>query len=262
MSGHTHRPGYGFVNGIPIIRAGSSGRGIGVVDLRRDGGGTRLLGTRVDTAFVDRVTPDAALLAAMTPYRLLADSLAERPVAHLREPLLQFRGEYPLGRLVVDAVRLAGEADVGLSNRGGVRASLPEGPVGYGDLFRVKPFGNQVVRLPLSGSELRRVVERALGPPDFLSGVVVEFDATRPAGERIVTLRLSDGRPVEDDGRYTLATSNFLSGGSGGYDFLAAIPAETQGMTILDAFILHLQGLPQPVVAPADARLVAVTAAR
>jgi 5'-nucleotidase len=255
VGGHRHTPGFGVVGGIPIIRAGSGGQAIGVLDLYRDADGSGRFEMRVDTAWADSTAQAPEMIATLEPHFQRADSLANLTIATLRDPLTRTRGEYPLGRLVSDAVRAASGAQVSLSNRGGVRADLDAGPVTYGELFRVKPFGNTIDRLELSGEQLRQVVEVAVAAPDFTSGIAAEYDPDAPRGQRVRSLTLEDGTPVTPDGRYTLATSNFISSGGDGYDVLAGLQAEPLGTTVLDALIAHVRRLPAPLQGPTDIRL-------
>src|SRR3970040_392247 len=93
-----------------------------------------------------------------------------------------------LGNFMADAYRAAGGGDVGVMNRGGVRAPLDSGTVTYGELFEVAPFGNRLVRLTLTGAGLRAWLEKAVGQRELLarlSGTVVTYDTTRTPGSRI-----------------------------------------------------------------------------
>jgi hypothetical protein len=67
-------------------------------------------------------------------------------------------------------------------------------------------------------------------------------------------LRLGDGRGVDSDGRYTVAVSDFLGSGGGGYAMLRGLPSGDVGMTDLEALIQYLTVLRQPIAAPDDAR--------
>ncbi|HYL22053.1 MAG TPA: 5'-nucleotidase C-terminal domain-containing protein, partial [Gemmatimonadales bacterium] len=91
-------------------------------------------------------------------------------------------------------------------------------------------------------------------PDAHLAGIEVWYDPRKPAGRRIKKLRLADGRGVDDDGRYTLAVSDFLGSGGGGYTMLRGLPWGDIGMTDLDALIQYLGVLRQPIAAPDDAR--------
>jgi len=261
VSGHTHTPGYAVVHGIPILRAGSSGRGVGVVDLYRLPNGERRFQMRVDTLYADDVPPDPMLEAVLAPYLARADSLAHRQIAVLKDPLARRGDEYGLGRLIADAIREAAASDLAFTNRGGVRRDLAAGPVTYGELFEVLPFGNLVYRLTVSGRELRAILTRAADDNEHMfSGVRLERDPSRAPGDRLVSVALADGRPIVDDGRYTLGVPDFLARGGGGWTMLEALPTENLDLTMLDALVAHLRALPQPVVAPDDRRVMSVTA--
>jgi len=74
-------------------------------------------------------------------------------------------------------------------------------------------------------------------------------------GGRIASAILADGRPLRDDARYALAVPDYLAAGGSGYAMLRGRPAVNVGVTDLDAFIAYLRQLPQPVRAPAEARI-------
>jgi 2',3'-cyclic-nucleotide 2'-phosphodiesterase (5'-nucleotidase family) len=258
VSGHTHSLVNTVVNGIPIVQARSSGAGIAVVDLVRVAGAVRAAGSRIETPYADRVPPDPALADSVARYARAIAAITGRPVARIAADLRRHGDEYGLGRLVADAHRAAAHADVALVNNGGIRADLAAGVATYGDLFRVEPFQNRLVRLAVSGAVLRQALERAVSGADagaHVSGLAVWYDPGRPPGGRIVRVRLADGADLDAGRTYTLAVSNFLAAGGGGYVMLRGAPAEDAGVTDLDALVGYLAALPQPVRAPAEARL-------
>jgi 2',3'-cyclic-nucleotide 2'-phosphodiesterase (5'-nucleotidase family) len=82
-------------------------------------------------------------------------------------------------------------------NSGGVRAPLEPGPITWGDLYQIHPFGNMLMVLELRGRDIRDALEHAFrqGQPDAqVSGLLVDYDLSRPAGARVVSIRLADGR--------------------------------------------------------------------
>jgi 2',3'-cyclic-nucleotide 2'-phosphodiesterase/3'-nucleotidase/5'-nucleotidase len=255
VAGHTHRRIVRTVAGIPVVEPGSSGTSLGVADIVRTATGVAVRPSLRDV-YDDAVTPDGALAAKVAAWRETSDSLARRIVAALADSLLRAENEnneYPLGDLIADAQRAAAGADVAIMNNGGIRASLPAGPVSYGQLFEVQPFGNGVVRMAVTGAELRTVLEHAIeadGPHAHVSGISVRYDATRPAGERVLEIRRADGRPVRDGDRLTLAVNDFMAGGGGGFASLTTLEAEPVGVTDLEALVTYLRERPQPVVAP------------
>jgi 2',3'-cyclic-nucleotide 2'-phosphodiesterase (5'-nucleotidase family) len=256
VSGHTHSLVNTVVNGIPIVQARSSGAGIAVVDFVRVGSG-REVRARIETPFTDRVSPDPALSDAFRLDRLAIDAVISRAVARVGSEMRRSGDEYGLGRLIADAQRAIAKTDVSLLNNGGIRADLGAGVATYGDLFRVEPFQNRLLRVVVSGKVLRAALEHALRgdrPDAHIAGIEVWYDPRKPAGRRIKKLRLADGRGVDGDGRYTLAVSDFLGSGGGGYTMLHGLPSGDVGMTDLDALIQYLSVLHQPIAPPDDPR--------
>jgi 5'-nucleotidase len=134
------------------------------------------------------------------------------------------------------------------------------GTITWGDLYQVHPFGNMLVLLELRGADLRQVMEHAVRrdvADAHISGVTVDFDPSRPAGSRVVSMRLADGTTVSDDGIYRVVTNDFLSSGVGdGYAPFARALSETPlGVTDLDALIDYIQSLPQPIEPPQEVRI-------
>jgi 2',3'-cyclic-nucleotide 2'-phosphodiesterase / 3'-nucleotidase / 5'-nucleotidase len=243
--GHNHSAGEGIVNGIPIVRAGADGRAVAVVDLFRLATGARAFRISRHTVHTDNVEPDAALTELLAPFIAASDAKGREQVAVLAEPLTaSAAGDRRLGYLVAEAARLTAGADVGLHNPGGVRADLPRGVVSYTDLHRVLPFGNAIVRLTLTGRQLRELVDTT-GPRYYFSNLGVML-ADEPGGSR-TALAFADGTPVRDEVSYSLATNDFLADGGDGLALLPTFPREATGVTLLDATIERLRSLPSPV---------------
>jgi 2',3'-cyclic-nucleotide 2'-phosphodiesterase / 3'-nucleotidase / 5'-nucleotidase len=261
VGGHTHEIVRWHENGIAIVEAGQWGTHYGVVDLERvhaDSVHAWIRGTPV--AWADRVPPDTAL------QRLIAEAAAEvgpqlvRRITTAAEPIERGHGENPMGRMIADAQRWKTGAQVAIMNAGGVRAPLQAGPVTWGDLYQVHPFGNMLMVLELRGADLREALEhgvRGSAQDAHVSGITVQYDPSRPPGSRIMSMRLADGTEVTDDGVYRVVTNDFLSSGVGdGYAAFARALSETPtGVTDLDALIEYIQTLPQPLRAPQDVRL-------
>ena len=97
-------------------------------------------------------------------------------------------------------------------------------------------------------------------PMAHVSNLVVEYDPSRPAGSRILSLRLGSGEPIEPNATYTVAATNFLADRGDSYTVLGqAQKREDLGILDTDALIQYLQSLPQPVQPPMDQRLIPVT---
>lgn len=144
-----------------------------------------------------------------------------------------------LGNIITDGMlSKAREYDkdivLAMTNGGGIRASIPAGQVNVGDVITVLPFGNTLATLELTGSVLKEVFEFSLkeypkenGGFLHVSGGKVEFDSSKPVGERVVNLYVKDTKGefvlVEDKKSYKVATNAFTAKGGDSYDMLAKI---------------------------------------
>ena len=186
-----------------------------------------------------------------------------RPIAQVAEPLRRSGRQYALGNLIADAQRAAGKADVAIMNNGGIRGDLQAGQATYGSLFEIQPFGNSLYRLTVRGRDLRAYLERLVGRDQLnahISGVTVVFAPARPAGARIATATMADGRPLRDDAIYTLVMSNFLLGGGDGLGLSSeAVKTEALEIPDIDALVAYVRSQPQPLRVPFEARLTAAS---
>jgi 2',3'-cyclic-nucleotide 2'-phosphodiesterase (5'-nucleotidase family) len=137
-----------------------------------------------------------------------------------RRFIRKYNAESPLGGFVADVMRERVACDVGITNAGGLRADLPEGGLHRGHVLDALPFLNAVVGLELSGRDLRGVVEQGVSLSAGMcqvSGLRAVYDLQRPAGSRVVDLRVGD-RPVENDRIYRVSTNSFLAEGGDRYE--------------------------------------------
>lgn len=262
VSGHTHSLVNTVVNGIAIVQARSNGTALGVVDFVVQPGAARAVRARVETVWADRERPDTAVQRLVDGFQRAVEPLTSRPVATLADALVRSGDQYALGDLIADANRAAARADAAIVNNGGIRADLPAGRVTWGEVFQVLPFQNFVTRVSVSGAVLRQAIAHAVGSREanaHVAGLRVTLGEPGPDGPSIRAIVMDDGRPLRDDGRYTLAVPDYLAAGGSGYAMLRGLPAENTGIVDVDALIEYLRRQRQPVRVPSGSR---VTAAR
>lgn len=255
VSGHIHAPMTTVANGIPIVQARSHGSALGIIDVSLDGVSPVVA---LRDVLPDAIAPDpgtdSLVRAVVEPLR----ALVNRPIAVVAEPM----ADLVLGNFMADAYRAAGGGDVAVMNRGGVRAALDSGTVTYGELFEVAPFANMLVRLTLTGAGLRAWLEKAVGQPQLrarLSGVVVTYDSTRAPGSRVLSVVMSDGRPLVDTLTYRFVYSDFLNLNGDGLQATEGVQrVEELGIVDIDALTEYVRRA-SPVLPPRDPRVISRT---
>jgi 2',3'-cyclic-nucleotide 2'-phosphodiesterase (5'-nucleotidase family) len=235
LGGHEHDPLDAKVGKTLILKTGSEAVNLGRIDLLVSVGKD---GRRVETkweliAVTDEIPekPEVAALVKSFEGRMSAQLSVGAGVASValdtRNEIVRVK-ESPVGNLIADLMREAMGADVALVNGGGIRgnAVTPAGPLTRGDVLKILPFANKVVKLEVTGETLRAALENGLSQHEKIagrfpqvSGLRYVFDPTKPAGSRLVSATVG-GKPLDPAARYTVATFEFLMGGGDGYTML------------------------------------------
>jgi 5'-nucleotidase len=148
-------------------------------------------------------------------------------------------GNSELGDLIADAQREATGADVALTTPSWVRGDLNAGTVNWGDLFRVQPFGNRLMKISLTGKQIVALLNQQWTLDDHprilhVSGIRFSWDAGSPANDRIVEV-LKDDKPIIPERRYTVILNEYLAEGGDGFSLLQDVPRRPSGLLDIDA---------------------------
>ena len=259
IAGHTHNTLNVRVGGKLIVEAYKYGMAFSAVDLKVDratGDVTDATAEIVPTSNTD-TRPDPEMAALVEKYREKIAPLSERVVGTAAERVslaATAAGESALGDFIADAERESAGTDFAFAVSGGIRGELGAGPVTYGELFAIKPFGQRLVKMKMTGDGVRRALEKQYreGRDRTLqvSGLRFVHDPEAPFGERVTSVTLPDGTPLAPDKSYTVAVEGFLAGGGSGFtEFREGRKREVVGED-LESLVRYVEDLPEPFVAP------------
>lgn len=246
---------------MPVVQTSSNGRAIAVVDVPLDGGVARAEIRQVYGE--NRAGADPVVDSIVTAATRQVQVRIERPVATLAEAFLRRGDQHALGNLVADAARVKGNADFGAWNNGGIRTDLPAGPINYGGVHEVSPFGNVLVRIRLRGRDVPLAAEHWVWSGranSHVSGMTIEFDPAKPQGQRVVRVLGANGVPLDPDRIYSIAINDYMVDDPEGAALARTTSVEILTVRDLDMLTSYLQGLPQPVRGDATERIRAVRA--
>ncbi|HUH03327.1 MAG TPA: bifunctional UDP-sugar hydrolase/5'-nucleotidase, partial [Kofleriaceae bacterium] len=266
VAGHTHQAVAHIVNEVPIIESYAYGRAFGRLDLLvdRGTGAVRLSELHAPRDLCSArppapcepgpyegaaVAPDPAIAAMIEPAFAAARERKAALLGVVASKKIRRAGaeESALGNLFVDLMRQARpDADVAITNGGGLRADLPEGPLTYGALYEAMPFDNRFARITMTGAELAQVVGNNLGRSRGIFSLGGVRATARCKGKTLeVTLVRDSGAPVRDAEVLQVITSDFLaSGGDGAFGGVGLAPGAIElesGETIRDAMASALR---------------------
>jgi 5'-nucleotidase len=172
-------------------------------------------------------------------------------------------GESKLGDIIADAQNLAEGTQFAFMNPGGIRADLivPAGGsnITWNDLFTIQPFGNTLVKMSLTGAQIKALLEQQWQPTvtRFLqiSGLGYTWDAALPVGSRIVEVHDAAGLALNPLATYSITCNNFLAAGGDGFTTFVAGTGAIGGPIDLDALIEYTEHH-NPLPAPITGRIV------
>jgi 5'-nucleotidase / UDP-sugar diphosphatase len=199
------------VNNVLIVQTGSNLENLGVLDLTiQDGHITKSDGNLLQLWYTNN-RPKTALTEFVDSIKTAIDSDYSETLATMKDDLKNTVTESALGNFISDAQREAAKADIAFMNTHGIRKNISAGTFTKKDLFEVLPFRNVVVTFPVTGAQIRAVVQHYLDkhPAIQTSGIRCTWKRNADGSAEILTL-LVNGAPVADGKQYLAAANDYL----------------------------------------------------
>ncbi len=158
----------------------------------------------------------------VAPYRIRIDAVLDSTLAFAPITISKTDGTYntTAGNLLADIMlseagpifesRTGEKIDFALLNHGGIRSIIPKGKVTARSAYEVMPFENSIVVAKLSGKSVQHLVSylRDSGRAHPISGLQVVLNKEN----EIQSIRIR-GKPLDKNGAYNIATSDYLLNG-------------------------------------------------
>ncbi len=251
VGGHTQKPLFqpDIQNGTVIVQAHEWGKYVGKVDLEFLDGKVTLVGSNLIPVnlkdSVVKIEADPYIEAILRPFKEKGDLslgvlLGSAEAEFMGTSTVIRSSETNLGNMISKAYKEKMNADIGLSNSGGIRASIPAGNVTYETVLTVLPFGNQLALAELTGAELKAFLSPALltmkGTGGFpqMSGV----EATVNLELKEITSLKINGEPLDLAKKYKVALPEFTASGGDKYPKIEFRKTGFVDADILKDFIL------------------------
>lgn len=250
LSAHSHMTVSGKVNDVAIMQTYYSGRAIGDMKITKSDDKT-VIDTRVlqGNLIKNNIIKDAA---AEKSFNDLQEELKPIKSNVLGEATAEFTHDRDskgsnslLGYWAAEVMADKTDAQVAIQNGGGLRRTLEKGQITMGDLYEIMPFDNYLVVMDLPGKDLIKAIDHGINMPkttdgDF-SGLYVEYDKTKPYGEQITKITLSDGTPIDENKTYRVVVNDFMFTGGDGYDFSNATNVDETYIPVRDVLVERIK---------------------
>ncbi len=231
-----------------IVQAYQYNDYLGTVDVKFDDEG-KVIGQAGQLIKLSEKTADLQALEQLKPYTEKINQVKNTSSGAVAKQLLETprdggdetkpsvrKNETPLGNLITDAMLSKAKefnphTVIAMQNGGGIRASIAEGDITFGDILTVLPFGNTLATVELTGAEIVEALEHSVrvAPAEsggflHVSGLKFTYDTSKEAGNRVqkVEVKGNDGAfsELDQNKAYIVATNAFTAKGGDGFTVL------------------------------------------
>jgi len=236
-----------------IVQAGSNTKQIGRLNLTFDRARRTVtsytVANEVANVLSGQVKPNRAVEQLVVQKTAEVQDILQKPIGETLVSMDNcYAGECALGNLVTDAMLAANQAgdrpaDIAMHNNGGLRAPLAKGPITYGALFNVLPFGNVLTAVDLTGAQVLAVLEKSVSARPgsmHVAGMTFTFDQSKPVGSRVVSATVG-GQPLDPARVYRVQTIDYLLTGGDGQTTFAAGTNVVYGDPCLDVVAAYIK---------------------
>lgn len=242
--GHNEIPG-GDGTPIPVVENKNQGQTVMVSDLNliKKDGKWEVESTSTESVYTADYEPDSKIVDLLKQYDRFARDNAEMIIGQLELGDISDPCDVPgtpnkffSDSAVLDFVNIVIKhytgADIAARAPSRINEEIKQGPISKSDLAKHYRYTNDIITLKMNGKQLKKWMEynacyyNQVKPGDLtisfdetiafykfvvFSGVNYEINVSKPEWERIENLTWSDGRPVEDEDVFTLATTGYIT---------------------------------------------------
>lgn len=217
-----------IINGTWVINPGGVAASLNQMNINIYKG--EMVGTTFNQIIInDTVPDDKAVKAVVDSYIEKMDDMMSEVIGQSEvdvpwsSPIVR-TGESALANIIADSQREYMEADIALQNGGGVRAAMGKGDITLNTVYSILPFDNKVIMIEAPGTAIWEAIENGLvqypetgGRFLQVSGLSYTFDGAKPVGDRVVSVTMPDGKPLDMNKKYKVVINDFMAGGGDGY---------------------------------------------
>ena len=96
----------------------------------------------------------------------------------------------------------------------------------------------------MKGKDLKQLIENSFEQNGSIKGqyygVKIFVNPNAPFGEKVIKLELPDGKPIDMNKYYSIATCDFMYNGGDKFNFSKSIDKKNTGVIIKDALIKYI----------------------
>jgi len=216
--------------------------------------------TQKNISINNELKNDEDFVKIIEPYKQKLDKEMNQKISHTNTDLTKQGDNSNLGNLLADYTfegadqwtksKLNKNVDAALINIGGIRTTIGKGDILLKSVFEVMPFENEVIIVKLKGTDLQ-------GLFDYYAKTQVNNPVSHlyiETNNGQLSKSLINGKPVNPNQDYYIATSDYLALGGDNMKFFAKGESIPTGIRLRDLFIDYFKKNTE-VVPNTDVRL-------
>ncbi|WP_047983070.1 5'-nucleotidase C-terminal domain-containing protein [Ornithinibacillus californiensis] len=262
FAAHNHAVNNAVVDNKLIVQANEYGKAFADVDIKIDRTTGDIVAKEAEIVFVKQsdYKPDTVVAETLNYFAEAIAPIINEVVGYNAQDLTGSYandGDHGLGNLIADGMKWTMDSDFAMQNGGGIRDELLAGPITWGELYNILPFGNTLMTVEITGADLYPILNEQLsgyGADYSISGFRYTFN---PELQEVVDITLADGSPIDMDAVYTLTVNNYMGTSDGPINDLGKNPV--MGPVDVDAAVEFVRSLnsseDNPIVYDADGRI-------
>ncbi|TXF75122.1 5'-nucleotidase C-terminal domain-containing protein [Chryseobacterium sp.] len=204
---------------------------------------------------------DKAFASVIAPYKAELEGKMNTKISYTSVDLNKQGDNSNLGNLLADYTLEGAQEwaqknkkpaiDAAVINVGGIRSTIGKGDILTKHIYEVMPFENEIVIVKMKGSDLQGLFDYYAKNQknNPVSHLTIETDNGTVLKQSI------NGKPIEMNRDYYIATSDYLALGGDNMSFFGKGEMMVTGIKMRDLFLDKFQQNPQ-INAPTDVRLI------
>jgi len=236
LGGHTHtltKPAH-VTNGVTIMQAGSGVRSLGKITVYL-----------VNNTIV-KVLPE---MISINSFKGSDEKINRKLEAYndnkelnkvIGNSVNKISGSDELGSMMTDAVTSLESVDIAFQNEGGIRIDyLNAGPITIKDIYKLDPFGNEVILIKMRANEIKSLIlnsyKNAENDIDLqVSGLTYTVITDNNKNAVDVDMRLPNGKKIKKKKEYNVGLSSYIASS---YSFEHKDPGKSLFITTAQSLI-------------------------
>lgn len=205
---------------------------------------------------------DESMKKVIEPYKAELEAKMNTKISHTSVDLNKQGDNSNLGNLLADFTFEGADSwakkngipngvDAAIINIGGIRSTIGTGDILSKHIYEVMPFENEVIIVKMKGSDIQGIFDYYLKwqKNNPVSKLYIETDNGAALNSLI------NGKKVDADKTYYIATSDYLALGGDNMTFFSKGEMISTGIKLRDLFIEKFRENPE-ITAPKDVRLL------